>query len=165
MDTRPVEPFEIRPARSPRELDAARSLFAAYAASLPIDLGYQGFDCEVAELPGKYAPPRGELLVAWDGFARAVGCVGLRPLGDSGACELKRLYVAPRARSSGLGRMLADAIVEIARADCYLRLVLDTLPGLVAAVRLYERMGFRRIAPYYGPTPPGSIFMELDLRA
>ena len=160
----PVEPpFQIVVVRSGRELGAARDLFAAYAASLPVDLDYQDFGSEVSELPGKYAPPKGELLVAWDAADRPVACIGLRPLDDGRTCEMKRLYVLPEARSFGLGKALTDAVIEAAKARGYSSLRLDTLPTMIRAADLYERMGFRRIDPYYGPTPPGTIFMELDL--
>ena len=156
-------PFRIEPARSERELAGVRELFAAYAASLPVDLAYQDFGHELADLPGKYAPPRGELLLVWNGHERAVACAGLRPLGEGQTCEMKRLYVLPEARSFGLGKKLTEAIIKIAKRRGYSALRLDTLPTMVTAASLYERMGFRRIDPYYGPTPEGTIFMELDL--
>lgn len=156
-------PFEVRTARTLRELDAARQLFAAYAASLPVDLDYQDFNSEVADLPGKYGPPKGELLVARDAMGSPVACAGLRPLEERGACEMKRLYVVPEARSSGLGKTLANALIEAAKARGYSVLRLDTLPSMARAAMLYEKMGFRRTGAYYGPTPPGTIFMELDL--
>jgi ribosomal protein S18 acetylase RimI-like enzyme len=155
-------PFQIKPARTEPEFAAARDLFAAYAASLPVDLEYQDFRAEVGDLPGKYASPVGELLVAWDTAGRPVACVGLRALSDR-MCEMKRLYVAPEVRSSGLGKLLANAVVEAARVRGYSSLRLDTLPTMTAAASLYERMGFRRVDPYYAPTPVGTIFMELDL--
>ncbi len=160
----PVEPpFQISFARSEQELGAVRDLFAAYAESLPVDLGYQDFESEVSDLPGKYAPPQGELLVAWDTADRAVACIGLRRLDGARSCEMKRLYVLPEARSFGLGKALTDAVIEAAKARGYSSLRLDTLPTRIRAANLYERMGFRRIDPYYSPTPPGTIFMELDL--
>jgi GNAT superfamily N-acetyltransferase len=158
-----VPPFQFRPARSERELDAVRNLFAAYAASLPVDLEYQDFGAEVADLPGKYAPPKGELLVAWDTIEQPVACIGLRPLADRNTCEMKRLYVVPEARSFGLGKTLAQAVIEAAKERGYSTLRLDTLPTMATAASLYERMGFRRIEAYYAPTPPGTMFMELDL--
>ncbi|MEO5774252.1 MAG: GNAT family N-acetyltransferase [Sphingomicrobium sp.] len=159
----PVQPpFEIRPARSGRELHAARDLFTAYAASLPVELDYQEFDSEVSDLPGKYAPPKGELLVAWDAVDRPVGCIGLRRL-DERTGEMKRLYVLPDARSFGLGKALTLAVIELAKVRGYSALRLDTLATMSAAAALYDRMGFRRIDPYYSPTPPGTVFMELKL--
>ena len=156
-------PFQIRPARTADEIGAANLLFEEYAASLPVALGYQGFETELADLPGKYAPPGGELLVARDEQDRAVGCVGLRPLISSVRCEMKRLYVAPEARGRGLGKALAEAIVGAARERGYSELYLDTLPTMGTAVTMYEKMGFRRIEPYYAPTPNGTIFMSLNL--
>lgn len=162
-ETPVLPPFQIIPARCERELDAVRDLFASYAASLPVDLDYQDFGSEVADLPGKYAPPEGELLVAWDAVDRPVACIGLRPLDNSGTCEMKRLYVVPEARSFGLGKTLTQAVLEAARERGYSALRLDTLATMVTAAGIYERMGFSRIGAYYGPTPPGTIFMEFDL--
>jgi len=155
--------FHIRSARTADEIDAASLLFEAYAASLPVALEYQGFDTEIAELPGKYASPEGELLIAWNPQGQAIGCVGLRPLIEGLRCEMKRLYVAPEARGLGLGKALAKAIAEAARKRGYSELYLDTLPTMRSASRIYEKMGFRRIEPYYEPTPDGTIFMCLDL--
>lgn len=140
-----------------------RRLFAAYAASLPVDLDYQDFGSEVAELPGKYAPPKGEVLVAWDAVDVPVACIGLRPLDLGETCEMKRLYVVPGARSFGLGKALTEAVIDLATDRGYSSPRLDTLPTMTAAASLYEQMGFRRIEAYYGPTPPGTIFMELGL--
>lgn len=131
--------------------------------SLPVDLEYQDFGTELAELPGKYAPPDGELLLVWDALDRTIGCVGLRPLDPGVRCEMKRLYLVPEARSLGLGKMLAEEIIAVARDRGYAELVLDTLPTMSAAAGLYGRMGFERIEAYYDPTPAGTIFMKLDL--
>jgi GNAT superfamily N-acetyltransferase len=155
--------YTISPVRTADELEAAAGLFAAYAASLPIDLGYQDFEAELASLPGKYAPPRGELLLARGLDGIPLGCVGLRPIPPEGCCEMKRLYLAPAARGTGLGRALAEAVVGEARGLGYRELRLDTLGSMASAIRLYERMGFVRIAPYYAPTPAGTIFMALAL--
>src|SRR3954451_18898901 len=106
--------FEITAARSAGDLDAAARLFAAYAASLSVDLAYQDFATELATLPGKYAGPAGELLLARDREGGPVGCVGLRPMAPSGCCEMKRLYVCPRGRGLGIGRALVEAIVAVA---------------------------------------------------
>jgi ribosomal protein S18 acetylase RimI-like enzyme len=156
-------PFQIKRARGKHELGAVRDLFAAYAASLPVDLDYQDFAAEVADLPGKYAPPGGEILVAWDAARRPIACIGLRPLDAPGTCEMKRLYVVPEARSFGLGKALTEALIEVAKSRGYAALRLDTLPTMHTAASLYERLGFRRIKPYYAPTPEGTMFMELDL--
>ena len=145
------------------DLRATARLFEAYARSLPVDLGYQDFTSELASLPGKYAPPRGTLLLARGADGRALGCVGLRPLEAEGCCEMKRLYIDPKARGTGLGRALAEAVVERARALGYRQLRLDTLATMASAIGLYRQMGFVDIAPYYAPTPPGTIFLALDL--
>jgi len=139
------------------------ALFAAYAASLPVDLGYQDFTAELAALPGKYAPPAGALILARLADGTAVGCVGLRSLTAEGCCEMKRLYLTDAARGTGLGRALTLAIVARARAIGYRELRLDTLPSMAAAIALYRQLGFVEIAPYYAPTPPGTLFMALRL--
>ena len=157
-------PFRISPARTSKEVEAVTELFADYAAALPTDLHYQDFSSELANLPGKYVPPEGELLVAWDDRDRAVGCIGMRPLDYTNRCEMKRLYVVPEARSLGLGKTLTEAIITVARSRGYSELVLDTLPTMETAANLYRRLGFRRVNAYYRPTPAGTLFMALDLR-
>ncbi len=156
--------FAIEPVRSPDDLAVTKRLFEAYAASLGIDLSYQNFVDEMAAMPGKYAPPHGELLLARGADAKALGCVGLRPL-DDGACEMKRLYVTPEGRGLGLGRALAERVVAEARRIGYPDMRLDTLPRLTAAIALYEDMGFKRIAPYYDTPIPGTLFFALPLRS
>ena len=151
----------IRQALSADEINAARELFEEYAGALQIDLGYQGFADELAGLPGSYAPPRGRLLVAWAGD-EAAGCVALRSLAD-GACEMKRLYVRPVFRGGGVGKQLAEAIIEEARQIGYAVMRLDTVPKLAAATRLYESLGFVRRDAYYETPVVGTIFMELRL--
>lgn len=153
---------ELAEATSPEDLAEVRRLFCEYADALGVDLSFQGFAEEIAELPGRYARPRGMLMLAWRG-ASAVGCVGLRPLGAD-VCEMKRLYVSPVARGSGLGRILATAIVEAAREIGYDRMRLDTLPQMGAAIGLYRSLGFTEIAPYTGNPVPGALFLELELR-
>lgn len=155
--------FLITPARTPADLAAVAHLFAGYAASLPVDLGYQDFDGELAALPGKYAPPAGELFLARDAAGAPLGCVGLRPLPDDGCCEMKRLFLLPAARGLGLGRALTEAVVDQARRAGYRDLRLDTLASMAAAQALYAAMGFERIPPYYAPTPEGTVFMGLRL--
>lgn len=144
------------------DLPALAQLFRAYAASLPIDLGYQGFDAELASLPGKYAPPAGALLIGRDASGVALGCVAMRPL-EQGVCEMKRLYVAPEARGSGLGKQLAVAIVDAARAAGYREMRLDTLMSMTSAIALYEQLGFVRIGAYYDTPIENTVFMSLQL--
>ena len=156
-------PIEILPAGGAADLEAAAELFQAYAASLPIDLAYQGFKDELAALPGKYAPPGGALLLARSGDGREIGCVAMRPLADDGICEMKRLYVLPEARGLGAGGSLIAAIVAIAREAGYSEMRLDTLPTMQAALAMYRRANFQPIPAYY-PTPvAGTIFLGLRL--
>jgi putative acetyltransferase len=145
----------------PGRLAVARELIAEYGASVGVDLSFQAFEHELAELPGAYAPPTGRLLVALvDG--EPAGCVALRPLGDE-ACEMKRLYVRPGFRGLRLGRALAERIVESARELGYRRMLLDTLPSMGAAQGLYRSLGFRETAAYTVNPVPGATFMVLDL--
>jgi GNAT superfamily N-acetyltransferase len=139
------------------DLNEVRALFREYAASLSFALDFQDFDHELAALPGSYAPPRGALLLARNG-----GCVGLRPL-DETTCEMKRLYVRPAARGTGLGLRLAEAAVAEGRRLGYARLRLDTVPGMETAQRLYHELGFREIDPYRANPVPGARFLELEL--
>ncbi len=165
--TMALENINISPARTPAELDRARGLFRAYAASLPVDLAHQGFDAELANLPGKYAPPLGELLLAYaaPGMASslATGCVALRPLEPPGVCEMKRLFVAPPGRGLGLGRALAETIMRIAKQRGYSEIKLDTLSSLHAALRLYEDLGFQNIPAYYDSPFAGTVFLSRKL--
>ena len=154
--------FAIQPVRTPEDLNAVIALFYAYADFLGVDLTYQKFEAEMAAMPGYYAPPKGELLLARSADGTAMGCVGLRPLED-GVCEMKRLYVTPEARGLKLGQALADAVVAEARRIGYGEMRLDTLPKLKAAIALYRAMGFRPIAAYYDTPIVGTLFFSLKL--
>jgi putative acetyltransferase len=124
-------------------------------------MSYQGFAAELAGLPGAYAPPRGRLLLALDAGGEA-GCVALRPVNEV-TCETKRLFVRPSWQGRGLGRALAGRVIAEARTIGYSTLLLDTLPTMHSAIRLYESLGFVRRAPYYPTAPAGTVFMELEL--
>ena len=152
--------IEIIPAIAPQQIVAARQLFKEYEASLGIELTFQGFQQEVADLPGAYAPPAGRLFLATG--AEPAGCVALRPL-EGGICEMKRLYVRPTARGARLGRRLAETVIREARAIGYAHMRLDTLPSMKEAFALYQTLGFREIAPYYATPIVGTRFMELGL--
>lgn len=139
-----------------------RELFREYADSLGVDLAFQGFEDELAGLPGEYAPPRGALLLASEAD-EAAGCVAVRPLEPPGTCELKRLYVRPAHRATGLGRALGLAAVDAGRRLGYERMRLDTLPSMEAARRLYRSLGFREIDAYRFNPVEGTQFLELGL--
>jgi ribosomal protein S18 acetylase RimI-like enzyme len=126
-------------------------------------LCFQGFEQELAGLPGNYAPPGGGLLIGLSGN-ETVGCVAVRRLAPD-ICEMKRLYVKPQARGMGLGRQLAQQIITIAQELGYSSIRLDTLDKLSDAMRLYESLGFTRTGPYYDNPLPGVFFWLLDLTA
>jgi ribosomal protein S18 acetylase RimI-like enzyme len=136
--------------------------FREYADWLKVDLCFQGFEKELAGLPGDYALPRGRLLVASDG-GYVIGCVALRPLGEHD-CEMKRLYVAPAFRGQGIARRLAQRIVEEANTIGYARILLDTLDTMAPARALYASLGFREIPAYYHNPIAGAVYLEKRLQ-
>ena len=152
----------IRPA-DPSEIELVRSLFLEYQASLGISLCFQNFDEELRSLPGKYSPPAGRLLFA-ENDGEVIGCIALRPVTNSQA-EMKRLYVRPAGRGMQLGRALVDRVIQEACDIGYERIVLDTLPSMGAAIRLYRSMGFEEIGPYYPNPVEGALFLELRIQA
>jgi ribosomal protein S18 acetylase RimI-like enzyme len=149
--------------RSDQDWRSARRLIEEYAASLQVDLCFQNFAHELEHLAAEYGPPAGAFLLAGEDGAR-LGCVGLRRLAE-GTGEVKRLYVAPAARGRGLGRLLAEGIVAEARRLGYARLVLDTLPSMTEAQSLYRSLGFEPAAAYRFNPVPGTVYLELALRA
>jgi len=174
--------FTITEGASPEDMEEIRTLFEEYQKWLDVDLCFQGFDEELATLPGAYARPWGCLLLARVGGKDAgkqtggkdvgsiikgrkiAGGVGLRPLmGDEAVCEMKRLYVRPGWRGRGLGRRLTDAVVIEARRAGYKAMYLDTLGSLKEAIALYASMGFREIPAYYDNPTVGITYMELRL--
>jgi ribosomal protein S18 acetylase RimI-like enzyme len=148
-------------ATSASDLESVRTLFREYADSLGVNLDYQGFEEEVRDLPGKYAPPSGTLVLAFNDD-ELVGCVGVRPIDDEIA-EMKRLYVRPTGRGLGLGRTLAEAAIRFATVSGYSRMRLDTLPQMERAQDLYRTLGFMPIDAYRYSAVPGTVFLELVL--
>jgi len=145
------------------DMDAVRELFREYQAWLGLDLCFQSFEDELATLPGKYAPPRGRLLLA-EVDGQLAGAIGLRPMAEEGVCEMKRLYVRDRAKGRGVGRALVDRLVADARAIGYRVMRLDTLQSAMPqANRLYDQFGFREIPAYYNNPVPNVRYMELQL--
>jgi len=153
--------MDLAQAETPKQIEEVRRLLREYEGSLGVSLCFQGFERELAALPGEYAPPAGRLLLALD-TGQAVGCVALRKL-DEETCEMKRLYLRPGFRGRGAGRGLALAIIDTARKIGYKKMRLDTLPSMREAIELYESLGFKRIEPYYPNPVPGAVFMELKL--
>ncbi len=150
---------------TPELIDATREILREYAASLQIDLCFQNFEAELATLPGEYAAPSGQLLLAYVGDALA-GCGALRALADvdyANACEMKRLYVRPAFRRFALGRALAERLLDEARRAGYSVMLLDTLDEMEAARELYSTLGFEEIPPYYYNPIAGAHYLKAEL--
>jgi putative acetyltransferase len=166
----PAPRVDVRVATSAADLVLARAIFREYAASLPFSLCFQGFEEELATLPGKYAAPTGEILIAYDDL-RPLGCAAVRPIDampDDPAdarpvCEMKRLYVKPAARGLGVGRALCERLIADARAMGYRMMKLDSEPDFDAAVGLYRSLGFVTIPRYNDDPHPQTIYLGLRL--
>ena len=156
-------PIRITEARWPDDRADVEALFREYVSSLAEDISFQNVSDELTGLPGKYARPTGVVLIARDG-AQAAGAVGYRMV-EPGVAEMKRLYVRPAFRSSGLGRELANELIEDARARGYRTMLLDTLASMSSARSLYRDLGFVAVAPYYDNPLPGVMYMALELGA
>lgn len=157
-----VSDFEIGQAESASQIEAIRELFLEYAKSLSFNLCFQSFDQELAGLPGGYAPPHGRLLIATNEHGPA-GCVALHKI-ENKICEMKRLYVRPQFRGKGLGKILAQRIIAVAREIGYKKLRLDTVESdMGTAIAMYRKLGFREIAPYRVNPIAGALYMELQL--
>jgi len=156
------EQLTIVPAESAAQLDAIRELLLEYWENRKLELFVFDFDQELAGLPGAYAPPDGRLFLAqWEN--KSAGCVALRKL-ESGICEMKRLYLSPKFRGKGVGKILAEFIINEARKIGYQKMRLDTIQAnMQEAIVLYRQLGFNEIAPYRVNPLPGVIFMELVL--
>jgi ribosomal protein S18 acetylase RimI-like enzyme len=155
--------FTVTDADPSRDLEDVKRLFRAYVDWLGIDLSYQGFEEELAALPGKYVPPLGALILAKTSSDVSIGCVALRPMADEGICEMKRLYVAPEGRGSGVGSSLVSAVLGRARSAGYRYMRLDTLPTMEGAIRLYKAAGFVEIPAYYDTPIKETVFLQCSL--
>ncbi len=162
MDTPSVE---LRSPLTPADVAQVQAIFQEYAQSLKVDLDFQNFHEELSTLPGEYAPPRGALLLAHVNGVVA-GCCALRPLDQSdysNASEMKRLYVRPAFRGLGLGRQLAEAILDAARHAGYACVLLDTLDDMEAARALYEDLGFEEVPPFYHNPHAGAHYLKVNI--
>lgn len=165
MNASRLSKIRLQPARSAEQLESVRALFREYQRSLTIDLSFQGFEEELATLPGEYAEPAGLLVLASvDGVA--AGCCGFRPFLHSdhlNACEMKRLFVRPAFRRFGLGRRLIEAIMIGARVAGYTSMLLDTLSDMETARALYQEVGFVEIPAYYHNPIAGAHYLKAVL--
>jgi ribosomal protein S18 acetylase RimI-like enzyme len=156
--------MNITVAKSALELGQIKTLFLEYETFLGINLSFQGFEQELQNLPGMYSPPDGALLLAFQN-EMSLGCGAIRRFGsiEINTCEMKRLYVKPSARGHGLGRKIAQKLIQIGRESGYKTMVLDTLDRLTEAKALYQSLGFIQIPPYYDNPLPGVTYWELNL--
>ncbi len=156
-------PFSIRAATA-GDMGSIAALFRTYARGIGVDLSYQGFEQELASLPGAYAPPLGALFIAVSATEAPIGCVAVRPFGEPGVCEMKRLHTLPDSRGAGIGSALAAAAIEAATQAGFATMLLDTLPSMTAALTVYRRLGFEVTSAYYDSPLPDTIFMRKALR-
>jgi putative acetyltransferase len=160
-----ADPLRLVVPQTPEQIDATREIFREYAQQLGVDLCFQHFESELAELPGEYAPPAGALLLAYVDGALA-GCGAMRPLADvdyANACEMKRLYVRRAFRRFGLGRLLAQALMDRALQAGHSVMLLDTLDDMEAARGLYGSLGFEEVPPYYFNPIAGAHYLKAQL--
>lgn len=158
--------MRIVPAETAQHLTDAHRLFREYADSLPFSLCFQGFEQELATLPGRYAPPSGRLLLAYDETGVAVGCIALRDISaqtSPATCEMKRLYVSPSQRGTGLGRQLCERLITEARDAGYRTMKLDTSADMAAAIGLYKSLGFEACGRYNDDPMEDTLWFELKL--
>jgi ribosomal protein S18 acetylase RimI-like enzyme len=153
--------ISIVPAGAKNDLRQVKILFEEYAATLDFALDFQNFEEELATLPGGYAPPEGCLLLAFH-RDQVAGCVALRKI-DRDICEMKRLFVRPSFRHLGIGKSLAQSVIQEAKKKSYTRKRLDTVPSMKEARSLYESLGFREIPAYCHNPVPGAVFLELEI--
>lgn len=153
--------IKIIQATGKNQIDSAKKLFLEYAESLDFELCFQNFDNELAGLPGDYSPPEGRLYLALN-ENKPAGCIALRKFKDS-VCEMKRLYVRPKFRGKNIGKKLVELLIEDAREIGYKKMVLDTVPSMQTAQKLYKSFGFHEIKPYRINPVKGAVFMELRL--
>lgn len=161
----PDAEIQLATPATPSDLEAVRELFREYADALSFDLSFQNFGAELDGLPGDYAEPAGALLLAWCG-GQLAGCGALRPLphaDEPNACEMKRLYVRRAFRRFGIGRLLAEALIDRARGAGYSSMLLDTLDDMEAARELYASLGFEEVPPYYYNPIAGAHYLRVAL--
>lgn len=158
----PQASYQISPVRSEIDLKDTIALFYQYVEWLNLDLNFQNFDAEMAGMPGKYAPPSGELLLARSSQGHPIGCVAVRHL-DQDICEMKRLFVTDAAKGLGVGKALVSAVIGAGKCLGYHEMRLDTLPRMGAAISLYRSFDFVETSAYYVTPLPGTLFLKLDL--
>lgn len=156
-----MKKIEIKKIESAQDLEEVKQLFREYASFLQVDLCFQGFESELAKLPAKYAEPEGAIFLAKVNDMPA-GCIALWKLED-GVCEMKRLYVKPEFQGLGLGKQLANILIEEAKQKGYNKMKLDTLQRLSAANALYTNLDFIKTIPYNVNPEEDVVYYEKEL--